>query len=72
MRTKANKLLMPFGTHIAVMQWVEQGKYRTVSHRHNGCFRATDESCRRFVDADTIPLLADELLNWPNCGQGYP
>lgn len=53
------------GCRNAVAEWVEKGIYRSLIHRHDGTFTAVDESERKYMRADTIPLLADALLNWP-------
>lgn len=58
----------PHGCDIAVIEWLKAGPYRRIMHRHNGTFRAYDESLWKFVTADTIPLLADALMNWPEHG----
>lgn len=56
----------PYGVHKHAAQWLEAGTYRSLIHRHDGTFIAADESEGRFVHVDTLPLLSDALLNWPN------
>lgn len=53
------------GCRNAVAEWVKKGRYRLLIHRHDGTFTAADESERKYMRADTLPLLADALLNWP-------
>lgn len=53
-----------FGCAEQIVRWLQAGTYRSVSHRHTGTWRATDEAERRYMEADTFPLLADALLNW--------
>lgn len=54
-----------FGCQKHVAQWLQAGKYRHLIHRHNGTFTAADESENLMMQADTLPLLSDALLNWP-------
>jgi hypothetical protein len=54
-----------FGCYKHVAQWLQAGKYRHLIHRHNGTFTAADESENLMMQADTLPLLSDALLNWP-------
>ena len=61
-----------FGCHKHVAQWLAAGTYRTLCHRHDGTFVAGDESERLMMRADTIPLLSDSLLNWPNGAEALP
>lgn len=65
-------LLDPFGTHKQVARWLEAGTYRSLAHRHDGTFVAADESERKMMRADTIPLLADALMNWPQDAEVMP
>jgi len=48
-----------------IIKWLGAKKYRTITHRHMGSFRATDESSREWIEEFSIPLLADGLYNWP-------
>lgn len=48
-----------------VYDWLNEGTYRVILHRHNDTFRAVDESERKQVEADAFPLLCDLLLGWP-------
>ena len=65
-------LLEPFGTHKQIAIWLEQGKYRSLIHRHDGTFVAADESVNLLMKSDTIPLLADALMNWPDGARPMP
>ena len=47
-----------------VCKWLESGKYRTVMHRHTETFRAVDELKDQMLEAGTIPLLADAIIDW--------
>lgn len=64
--------LNPDGCAILVGQWVKDGTYRSVVHRHDGSYVAADESERKFVRAGTLPLLADALMNWPTGAEPLP
>jgi hypothetical protein len=57
--------LDPYGCHKQVARWLEAGTYRTLMHRHDGSFIAADESENKMMRADTLPVLADALMNWP-------
>ncbi len=61
-----------FGTHIQVARWLENGRYRTIVHRHDDTYIAADQSEQLFMRADTIPLLADALMNWPRDAHNLP
>lgn len=61
-----------FGCHKMVAKWIEEGTYRSVCQRHDGTFSAVDESEQLFLRADTIPLLADALMNWPEGATRMP
>ena len=56
----------PAGCYKEVAKWLEASKYRSLIHRHDGCFVAVDDAERKVTTADTLPLLADRLLNWPD------
>lgn len=60
------------GCRNAVAEWVEKSTYRILIHRHDGTFTAADESERKYMQADTIPLLADALMNWPEGAAELP
>lgn len=64
--------LDPFGCHKKVAQWLESGKYRHLIHRHDGTFGSADESENKMMRADTLPLLADALMNWPDDAEVIP
>lgn len=55
-----------------VVEWVAKSPYRSLIHRHDGTFTAADESERKYMRADTIPLLADALMNWPAGAEELP
>lgn len=57
-----------WGCSKQIYDWLSAGKYRHVMHHHSGLFRASDESCNRYVDAQTLPGLCDALLDWPEKG----
>ena len=61
-----------FGTHIQVAKWLENSTYRTIVHRHDDTYIAADQCEGLFIRADTIPLLADSLMNWPNGASKLP
>lgn len=65
-------LLEPYGTHKEVALWLEASKYRKLLHRHDGTFVAADESENKMMRADTLPLLADALMNWPQDAEIIP
>ena len=71
MRTK-NYGLTEFGTHIQIAKWLESGTYRSLVHRHDGTYVACDESEKLMMRADTIPLLADALMNYPQDAEKLP
>lgn len=64
--------LDPFGCHKQVARWLEAGTYRKLIHRHDGTFVAADESENKMMRADTLPLLADALMNWPQDAETMP
>jgi len=64
--------LDPYGCHKQVAQWLEAGTYRKLIHRHDGTFVAADESENKMMRADTLPLLADALMNWPQDAEIMP
>lgn len=68
----ARPRLDPFGTHKQVARWLESGTYRKLLHRHDGTFVAADESENKMMRADTLPLLADALMNWPRDAETIP
>lgn len=57
--------LDPHGCHKQVALWLEAGKYRKLLHRHDDTFVAADEAENKWMHSDTLPLLADALMNWP-------
>lgn len=59
------RLSHDWGCAKLVYDWLGEGTYRVILHRHNDTFRAVDESERKTVEADTFPLLCDLLLGWP-------
>jgi hypothetical protein len=61
-----------FGCHKEVAKWLEASKYRTLIHRHDGCFVAVDDAEQKLTRADTLPLLADLLMNWPDSTDPLP
>ncbi len=65
-------LLDPHGCHKQVAIWLEAGIYRSLVHRHDGTFVAADESEHLVLRADTLPLLADALMNWPDDAMRMP
>lgn len=71
-RLARESLLDQYGCHKQVARWLESGTYRSVVHRHDGTFVAADESERKMMRADTIPLLADALMNWPQDAEVMP
>lgn len=44
-----------------IMEWLRAGTYRVVMQRHDGCWRAVDESSKLVINADTAEGLAAEL-----------
>ncbi len=60
------------GCAAQVGKWLQASKYRTVCHRHNGVFVAADEAENKMMRADTLPLLADALMNWPQDAEPLP
>lgn len=55
-----------------VAKWLEGGTYRSLCHQHDGTFSAVDESTRLFIRADTLSILADALLDWPEGAEKLP
>lgn len=53
--------LRVLGDSLGIERWLGQRKYRTVMHRHDGCWRAVDESTQLRLDADTFEELAEML-----------
>lgn len=45
-----------------LFQWMIDGKYRVIMHRHTGYYAAEDQSSGDRWEAETLPLLADALL----------
>jgi hypothetical protein len=64
--------LDPNGCAALVGNWIQAGTYRSVIHRHDGTFIAADESERKMAKADTLPLLSDLLLGWPQNAEPLP
>ena len=62
-------LAREWGTAKEIYDWIKIGKYRHVMHTHYGVFRAADESCGRYCEADTLDLLCDVLKDWPEIGK---
>lgn len=57
-------LLNELGCARFITEWLQEGTYRSVIHRHTGTYRAVDEAEGKSISADTFPLLADALQNW--------
>ena len=53
--------LRALGDSLGLERWLAQHKYRTVMHRHNGCWGAVDEATQLRLDADTLEELAEML-----------
>lgn len=62
-------LLNENGCAKQIFDWLNGGTYRIVMHRHNGTFRAVDDSDKLYAEADTLSALADYLSRWPECPQ---
>ena len=44
-----------------LIQWLENGKYRVIMHRHDGSFRAVDEAYNTSWETDTLEGLLSAL-----------
>jgi hypothetical protein len=44
-----------------LMTWVQAGKYRSITHRHTGTFRANDQAFNVSWEADTLQGLLNCL-----------
>lgn len=48
-----------------LVRWLMQGKYRHLIHRHDGCFRAVDETLNVFWESDRIESLMQLIKSNP-------
>lgn len=46
---------------LVIAHWLISGKYRTVSHRHDGTYRAIDEASRQEWNSETLVELVDMM-----------
>jgi hypothetical protein len=48
-------------TLAALTTWIQAGKYRSITHRHTGTFKAVDQSLNVWWEADTLESLLEGI-----------